>query len=80
MLTVHHIDGHGRERLIPVTDVRYLPKGPGDKPSVQFDRADGASDATGFAFGRIEVINENGVTIRHFVLTDEQKPALTTGA
>lgn len=73
MLTVHHIDGHGRERFIEATDVRYLPRGPGDRPSVQFDRADGSNEATGFAYGDVEVINEGGVAIRHIVLGAEHE-------
>ena len=34
MLTLHHTDGHDRERFIAVSDVRYLPNGPGDRPLV----------------------------------------------
>ena len=73
MLTLHHTDGQGRERFIAVSDVRYLPKGPGDRPLVQFDRCDGSNESTGFAYGRIEVINAGGITIRHIVLGAERE-------
>jgi hypothetical protein len=79
VLTLHHTDGHGRERFIAVSDVRYVPRGPGDRPAVHFDRCDGSNEATGFAYGRVEVINEGGVTIRHIVLGAEHEDKSLAG-
>jgi hypothetical protein len=60
MLTLHHTDAQGRERFIAVSDVRYLPKGPGERAVVHFVRCDGSNEATGFANGRVDLINEGG--------------------
>jgi hypothetical protein len=73
VLTLHHTDAQGRERFIAVSDVRYLPKGPGERAVVYFVRLDGSNEATGFAQGQIELINEGGITIRHIVLGAEHE-------
>ena len=73
MLTLHHTDAQGRERFIAVSDVRYLPKGPGERAVVHFVRCDGSNEATGFANGRVDLINEGGVTIRHIALGTEHE-------